>query len=289
MSPANSTLDESPVLTATKVLQQVWAEFSDWNAGECERLLASLVVHDEHQEEELVPVTVEAPVIRIQPSTRPPSLSTWTVYDVDEEEPQELTCPIVTCKTLQPAPAYEEHTDTNRNIWVHEEAEDTLSFVPFADDPSFDAEQYITGFKHLKPCLDPDRKQSHFSARQRLTFLSVEEVEAETARRLHFGHGFSFDLIDQTKVLSRKMLGAQDSETVGIFHSVAQRYVCAPSSTICIPDVFQRSFDLARVIKLSLPIPPKRCSTAAQRSRSPRDWAREGVLSCSTLQSLLLP
>ncbi|KZT36229.1 SET domain-containing protein [Sistotremastrum suecicum HHB10207 ss-3] len=196
--------NDSPVTTATKILHQVQAEFSEWNKDECQRLFASLGLDEEREEKENSgPSSVASFDIWREPSN--PSSTTWTVYVGNEERVQQLSCPVVTCETVRPAPSYEWHTETNQNIWVSLEDTDTLAFVPFADDPSFRAEEYTSCFKRLKPCRDPD----------------LEEIEAEAARRLHFGHGFSFDLIDKTGVLSRTMLG--ESENVGICHALTQR------------------------------------------------------------------
>jgi len=147
-----------------------------------------------------------------------------TIYLCDTSDDVPLNAggaTVLTCKSVplkfqgpvtEPHPRYEFCTPSVQSIAFRIEslASDELEivpFVPYADDPAFNAQAYLDQFK--------------FFAWEHLADPDVEVIQFEVLRRLHLGHGLSFDDIGTANVLPALRPNNRD----GLIYKMTQRCV----------------------------------------------------------------
>jgi hypothetical protein len=146
-----------------------------------------------------------------------------------------LTCEDISLKLppeFKPHPLYESCTPSVQTIALreaaHEEIE-TAPFVPYADsdDPNWNIKKYLDQFASFawERLGDPDGNQLHLSFELNhggsLIAMTVEVIQFEVLRRLHFGHGLSLEDIDVTGVLPESRQANRD----GLIYRMTQRCV----------------------------------------------------------------
>ncbi|KAH9988149.1 hypothetical protein BJV77DRAFT_1023147 [Russula vinacea] len=196
---------------ALLVYKEVWDEFNKWKIEDCKRQLRLL-------EQPLPPSNITEAAQKMASAFRTDGDDTGDVEiiylcDTEDDIPLDvggatvLTCEAVSLKlppNFAPHPPYESCTPSVQTIALRE-TEEQLSFIPYADDPTWDIKMYLNQFggfawEHL---VNPD----------------VEVIQFEVLRRLHFGHGLSLGDIDATCVLPALRLTNRD----GLIYKMTQR------------------------------------------------------------------
>lgn len=201
------------------VFLDVWDEFYRWELVHCHQLLDELKVH---------------------PDTGPPesnqnlhALLNQPLKDADDEmqiegefddaEIYDISGASVVLLVLsnelsahdfQHCPIYESCTPTSKNLALRGDVlteKQQLPFIPYADEPEFEAMQYAKDadeFAWQCDWIDPDGTIKAYARvchlRPSLTqepIFAEEIIHLEVARRLHFQHGLSFREIDELKII----------------------------------------------------------------------------------------
>ncbi|KAF8273078.1 hypothetical protein EI94DRAFT_1783169 [Lactarius quietus] len=212
--PMNHDPDESRALTF-RVYKEVWDEFSKWKSENCEQQLLLL------QKPLPPPAVVEDALLEASNvhDGEPGEVEIIYLCESDDDIPLNPGgSTVLMCETVHlelppdfaPHPPYESCTPAAQSIAFRpgsaaEDELDNLPFVPYADDPTFDAKAYLGVFKRFawEDLGDPD----------------VEVIQFETLRRLYFGQGLSLDEIDVTDVLPPLRSGNRE----GLIYSLTQR------------------------------------------------------------------
>ncbi|KAI9462879.1 hypothetical protein BJY52DRAFT_1255768 [Lactarius psammicola] len=206
--------DESRAL-AFRVYKEVWDEFNKWKVENCEQQLLLL--------QKPLPPPAAAKDALLEASNlrdgQPGEVEIIYLCDSEDEVPPNPGgSTVLMCETVHlelpmeftPHPRYESCTPAVQSIAPRigsaaDNEIEVLPFVPYADDPTFDAKAYLGTFKRFawEELGDPD----------------VEVIQFETLRRLHFGHGLSLDEIDATCVL----LPLRQTNREGLIYKMTQR------------------------------------------------------------------
>ncbi len=136
-----------------KQFEDVLREYHAWEPTHCSEKIASLRVSATAiaSTTDFDIVDLAAPAREIQPGTgsastaaQGASFTRYVVHDSgpSEEEPVCADTIDITISPPTPYPSYESCTPTSRNI-LHGDDPQSLSFIPFADDPSFDPTDYV--------------------------------------------------------------------------------------------------------------------------------------------------
>ncbi|KAI0302826.1 hypothetical protein B0F90DRAFT_1667436 [Multifurca ochricompacta] len=206
--------DENRAL-AFRVYKEVWDEFNKWKVEDCKQQLL-LLRRPLPPSEATESASLAASELR---PGEPGDVEIIYLCDSEDDVPLDadganvLTCKRVSLKLppdFEPHPRYEACTPALQTVALRPGSAacdelDAAPFVPYADDPTFNAKEYLREFKRFawEELVDPD----------------VEVIQFETLRRLHFGHGLSLDLIDATNVLPP----LRSSNRFGLLYQMTQR------------------------------------------------------------------
>ncbi|KAF8268570.1 hypothetical protein EI94DRAFT_1800296 [Lactarius quietus] len=213
--PINCEHEEDRAL-ALRVYKEVWDEFNKWKVENCEQQLLLLqkplppataaedaLLEESNLREGGEPGEVEVIYICESEDDIPPNPGSATVLMYE-------TVHIELPPDFAPHPRYEFCTPAVQSIALRsgsaaEHEVEILPYVPYADDPTFEAKEYLRMFERFawEQIGDPD----------------VEVIQFETLRRLYFGHGLSQGEINATGVLP--LLRANNRE--GLIYSKMQR------------------------------------------------------------------
>ena len=153
---------------AFRVYKEVWDEFSKWKVEDCKQQLLLL-------QKPLPPPEIMEATLHISSALRPgdPSeVETFYLCDTKDDIPLDAgAATVLTCKTIPleppndftPHPRYESCTPASQTIALrvgsaaHDEL-DVAPFVPYADNPAFDAKEYLSQFRRFawEELMDPD-------------------------------------------------------------------------------------------------------------------------------------
>ncbi|KAI9444046.1 hypothetical protein H4582DRAFT_2095391 [Lactarius indigo] len=206
--------DESRAL-AFQVYKEVWDEFNKWKVENCKQQLLLL------QKPLPPPAAAEDALLEVSNLRDGEPGEVEIIYLCDSEDdiphhPGGST--VLMCETVHlelptdftPHPRYESCTPAVQSMVLHVgsaagEELVILPFVPYADDPTFDAEAYLGVHNRFawEELGDPD----------------VEVIQFETLRRLSTGNRLSLDEIDATSVLPPLRLSNRE----GLIYSMTQR------------------------------------------------------------------
>ncbi|KAH9047475.1 hypothetical protein EDB83DRAFT_1463014 [Lactarius deliciosus] len=212
--PTNRDPDESRAL-AFQVYKEVWDEFNKWKQENCKQQLLLL--------QKPLPPRTAAEDALLEASTlrdgEPGEVEIIYLCDSEDDVPLHPGgSTVLMCETVHleppsdfaPHPRYESCTPAVQSILlrpgsVAEEELTILPFVPYADDPTFDAKGYLGVHERFAwvELGDPD----------------VEVIQFEALRRLSYGNGLSLDEIDATGVLPPLRLSNRE----GLIYSMTQR------------------------------------------------------------------
>ncbi|KAH9025966.1 hypothetical protein EDB85DRAFT_1981141 [Lactarius pseudohatsudake] len=212
--PTNRDPDESRAL-AFQVYKEVWDEFNKWKQENCKQQLLLL------QKPLPPPAAAEDALLEASNLRDGEPGEVELIYLCDSEDDIPLHpggSTVLMCETVHlelptdctPHPRYESCTPAVQSILLRPgsvagEELSILPFVPYADDPTFDAKGYLGMHTRFawEELGDPD----------------VEVIQFETLRRLSFGNGLSPDEIDATGVLPPLRLNNRE----GLIYSMTQR------------------------------------------------------------------
>ncbi|KAI0253462.1 hypothetical protein BJV78DRAFT_211135 [Lactifluus subvellereus] len=200
---------------AFRVYKEVWDEFNRWKVEDCKQHLLLL-------QKPLPPPEAAEATLRVASALRPGvpgDVEVVYLCDTGDDVPLDTgNATVLTCRTtplklpidFAPYPRYESCTPSVQTVALrvgsaaHDEF-DTAPFVPYADDPTFDAKVYLDQFRQF--------------AWEGLANPDVEVIQFETLRRLHIGHGLSLDDIDATNVLPP----LRETNRYGLIYQMTQR------------------------------------------------------------------
>ncbi|KAH9965541.1 hypothetical protein BGW80DRAFT_755784 [Lactifluus volemus] len=194
VSPRSSHDDEEEQnrTLVFRVYKAVWDEFNKWKAEDCKQHLLSL-------QNPLPPPEVAKATSRVAStlcSNESGDVEIVYLCDTNDDIPLDVSvATVLLCKAVplelpdkfRPHPRYESCTPSVQTIALrvgsvaHNEF-DEAPFVPYANDPTFDAKGYLGQFEQF--------------AWENLVDHDVEVIQFETLHRLHIKHGLSLDDID---------------------------------------------------------------------------------------------
>ncbi|KAJ4490860.1 hypothetical protein J3R30DRAFT_146112 [Lentinula aciculospora] len=102
-------------------------------------------------------------------------------------------------------------TPASQNMGEYE----SLGFIPHADAPGFDMDSFLSRD-------DPDENLTLFPW-QSITDPDQDIIEVEVARSLHYNNGFTFEEIDNLKLLRLPLRGPNDNPESGLLWEYSQR------------------------------------------------------------------
>lgn len=167
----DETINENRTL-AFFVYREVWDEFNKWKVEDCKQQLRLL-------EQPLPPPDVAESARKTTSAFRtdggePGDVETIYICDTEDDVPLDvggatvLTCEIVSLKLppeFAPHPRYEACTPSVQtiSIRVDNDLHETVSFVPYADDTTWNVREYLNPFVSFtwETLVDPDGKPFH--------------------------------------------------------------------------------------------------------------------------------
>jgi hypothetical protein len=228
---------------AFRVYEEVWNEFNKWKAEDCKQQLRLL-------QKPLPPPEVAQDARRMASIFRtgePGDVEIIYVCDTEDDIPLDSNgATVLTCNTIhiklpgdvnEPHPRYEFCTPSVQSISFRVETAacdelETMPFVPYADDPTFNAREYLRQYRQFawESLGDPDGRLFNSPCRHlplSITLLIssatlstvVEVIQFEVLRRLHLGHGLSLDDIDTMSVLP----ALRETNRFGLIYRMTQR------------------------------------------------------------------
>lgn len=195
------------------VFSEVWSEFYRWELVECQQLLDELKPgagpsESNHNLHALLNQPLGDVDLEIQTDDHSGIAEIYdingacTVVPVLSEE--------ISSNVYEPYPTYESCTPTSKNLALRRDAlteAQHLQFIPYADEPNFDAVEYAKHsdeFAWQVDWKDPDGARTLHVYLPGFTVRMIEEViHLEVARRLHFQHHLSFDEIDDLNIIGK--------------------------------------------------------------------------------------
>jgi hypothetical protein len=158
------------VALARQVLAQVTDEFHKWAREDAARILALVCYGDGSKSTScsrgstaqismngLVEFKerVSVPASGSTTSGIQIGLSKVDIWDNTSGSTEVLDVPTYYCEEMDPVPAYESWNPLKTNIWK-DPSFDELLYVPYADEPTFPAADYVGCFHDIKKLGDPD-------------------------------------------------------------------------------------------------------------------------------------
>ena len=228
------------------VYKEVWDEFYKWKVEDCKQQLCLL-------EQPLPPQNIAestkmlASAFRTDSdSSEPGEIEIIYICDTEDDVPLDMSsATVLTCEGIslklpldfkEPHPRYESCTTSVQTIALREgsaafEEAHTAPFIPYADsdDPNWNIRRYLQQFVGFawERLADPDGKQFHLCFKLAHASplipaaITVEVIQFEVLRRLHFGHGLSLEDIDVTGFLPE----LRPSNRYGLIYQMTQRCV----------------------------------------------------------------
>lgn len=227
------------------IYKEVWDEFNKWKVEDCKQQLRLL-------EKPLPPSNVAESTKRLASAFRtdldgsePGDVEIIYICDTEDDIPLDMSsATVLTCKDVslklppdfKPHPPYEACTASVQTIAPREgsaayEEAVTAPFVPYADsdDPNWNIRMYLKQFEGFawERLTDPDGKrfrpffELNHAGSLITAAITVEVIQFEVLRRLHFGHGLSLEDIDVTGVLPESRHANRD----GLIYGMTQRCV----------------------------------------------------------------
>ncbi|KII91374.1 hypothetical protein PLICRDRAFT_38116 [Plicaturopsis crispa FD-325 SS-3] len=191
------TVDD-PKERAVTVYRHVWDAFYHWEQEECRQVIASHIRNipkssSASGSHELVAAPVSGLQDHMDVDSDPEALIQITAWDASGQPSQsEHSCVDIVITTNFPShPKYESCTPIVKSITHDNDREAVLPFIPYADEPGFDEGRQI----EFSSFYD------HFGWTYDFDDPDLETIQIETARRLHFRHGFTIRDIDALKIL----------------------------------------------------------------------------------------
>jgi hypothetical protein len=168
------------------VFHSVWVDFYDWEATHCQSAIKSLglSLYAPHASDVITlprthsrnvkhrTNTIAAP--HLFPATDRSNISCLDYTQDDSPVAARSVVEVINIPSMSAPPVYESVTPTTRSIH-HGDDDDSMAFVPYADEPSFDALDHTLqygSFSWQEKFCDPDSKparQKQFSLK--LIFL----------------------------------------------------------------------------------------------------------------------
>jgi hypothetical protein len=158
------------------VFRSVWEEFYDWEATYCQSAIKSLglSLHAPHTSDVITlprthsrngqrtNIILPVPPQSLFPATDQPDISCLDYTQEDSPVAARSVVEVINVPKLSAFPVYESVTPTTRSIH-HGDDDDSMAFIPYADEPDFDALdntlQYGSFSWQNKFC-DPDSEPS---------------------------------------------------------------------------------------------------------------------------------
>ncbi|KIK95040.1 hypothetical protein PAXRUDRAFT_33188 [Paxillus rubicundulus Ve08.2h10] len=183
--------------------KEVWDEFYNWEPGYCDQILGTLPLLA--AKTEVFKVAREMMVGFLDdtrdlgsgletkhPRTTDVVVASMTHYDADGRGSiKQLIIPVTTVDLglVPPHPVYESCPPVSRSVRPDgHRHEDLVAFLPYADDKTFPAIEYLGGFESFdwETPFDPD----------------LEMIQLETVRRLHVMHGIVLQDISRMAIFN---------------------------------------------------------------------------------------
>lgn len=250
LSSSTGDEDEENRALAFRVYEEVWNEFNKWKAEDCKQQLRLL-------QKPLPPPEVAQAASRMASIFRtgePGSFETIYVCDTEDDIPLDSDgATVLTCHTVhiklprdfnEPHPRYEFCTPSVQSISLRVESAasdelETLPFVPYADDPTFNARDHLRQYAHFgweylgdpdgrlfnSPCLHLAPLSITLLISSAALATVVEVIQFEVLRRLHLGSGLSLDDIETLNILPTLRKTNRD----GLIYQMTQRCVLRAS------------------------------------------------------------
>ncbi|KAF8806487.1 SET domain-containing protein [Phlegmacium glaucopus] len=205
-------------LTASKVYRDLWTEFYSWEQEFCRQTLESLSKLGvrprplPHEKDTVYEIPVNS-------SSSEQGSFTYEDISPDSTAIVRFTLSpdpkIVETKNLEPSPGYTACTPASTNIVLRDDPH-YQPFAPYADDPLFDLDRYLTHFERFTwqyDLYDPD----------------LEMIQLEAVRRLRHGSGFGDAEIKSLEIFPP----LRDSNRSGLIWYSSQRdFLWWPGSQI---------------------------------------------------------
>jgi hypothetical protein len=225
------------------IYKEVWDEFNKWKVEDCKQQLRLL-------EQPLPPPSVAESTKRLASAFRtdldgsePGDVEIIYICDTEDDIPLDMSCAtVLTCEAVslklppdfKPHPPYESCTPSVQTIALREasyEEAEIAPFVPYADsdDPNWNVRKHLEQFEVFawERLTDPDCKRFHLSFELAHAgslidaTMTVEVIQFEALRRLHFDSGLPLEDIDVTGVLPE----SRHSNRFGLIYQMTQRCV----------------------------------------------------------------
>ena len=230
------------------VYKDVWNEFYDWEPGYCVEILGT-VTQSLLASKRQVARVARAMVARLLDDalqhTGPERMMdadgtdsvimSVTHFDASARHrgvhgrTTDVSIPVLTIDAYPPHPRYESCPPVSRSVLVDGAQEHTLSFLPYADDDQFPAQEYQAKFEVLEweTPFDPDGELASFAlvaTSENLLNIAVEMIQMETVKRLYVMKGVDTLDIDHMKMFKEFRV----SHNTGLKWEQTQRLVVAP-------------------------------------------------------------
>ncbi|EPQ53739.1 hypothetical protein GLOTRDRAFT_131076 [Gloeophyllum trabeum ATCC 11539] len=195
-------LSDDPRTQIVEEYAQVWEEFYRWEPDMCRQVLLSFSREPQQVVDE--PESVGLGQVGDQESEAESDLS-FTCWKPDGST-SFINFEEIMAKPFAAHPPYEACTPVSRNIYYRDgDVDDTAQcqFIPYADDPAFNAVTYLTFFPDLA-----------WQTADGLQEPDIDAIQLETLRRLHLGPlGMPLEEIDSHDILPR----AVPDLTIGLY------------------------------------------------------------------------
>ncbi|KAG8215392.1 hypothetical protein J3R82DRAFT_8993 [Butyriboletus roseoflavus] len=248
--PSSRTFSELKKLGRT-TYKDVWNEFYDWEPGYCEDILRTVTqsILASKRQVARVAKTMVTKLLNDAEERVPGRLADGTDavgisvthftaggHRGAHERTTELSIPVITIDAYSPHPRYESCPPVSRSVLVDVAHEQTLPFLPYADDDQFPAQEYQARFDFLEweTPFDPDGERSSLCTRvtsKNLLGAVVEMIQIETVRRLAHAKN-KVDILDIDRMHMFKEF--RHTHNSGLLREQSQRLVHVP-----IPNFFQ--------------------------------------------------
>lgn len=227
------------------VYKEVWDEFYKWKVEDSKQQLRLL-------EQPLPPPNVAESTKRLASTFRADlggsesgDVEIIYICDTEDDIPLDVNnATVLTCKGIslklppgfKPHPPYESCAPSVQTIALREgsaayEESEIAPFIPYADsdDPNWNIRKYLNQFRAFawEWLTDPDGKLFPLSLElvhagsSTLATMTVEVIQFEVLRRLHFGSGLSLEDINVMRILPE----LRPSNRFGLIYQMTQRCV----------------------------------------------------------------
>lgn len=207
--------------TAYQVYKGLWNDFYDWERDYCRLTLQGLEKPAVCSEDFPLAETSGDEVGLFD------SLNEFTEWFTVDESGYEDALPLQLLlqeEGVAPHSSYSSCTPSSANAHLPKNFMDKASFTPFSDEPRFKTDKYLSLFNTFgwqTDFWDPDSMFFSFPFSLHLSCDPGEIIFLETARRLHYGHGFTYVEIDDLRF---HYVPLRVHGSAGMIWEVSQRY-----------------------------------------------------------------